>query len=111
MCDSIYIVPSAPKMPVPVLIFQMGELVKYHQAALPFEYPHESAHTQLRRYCYQHMDMVFTRICLYDFHSLASLAYSPQYLSYCRFIFSVYDLPAIFRREHDMVLTPPLRMC
>ena len=47
MCHSIYIVPSAPKMPVPVLIFQMGELVKDHQATLPFEYPHEFAYTQL----------------------------------------------------------------
>ena len=77
ICDSIYVVTSAPKMPVPVLVFQIGELVKYHQAALPFEYPHEFAYTQLRRYCYQHMDMVFTRICLYDFHSLASLTYPP----------------------------------
>ena len=97
-------------MPIPVFVFQIGELVKYHQTALPFEYPLEFAYTHLRRNRYQHMDMVFTRICLYDFHSIASLAYPPQYISYPRFILPVYDLPAIFRRKVLLLLRLPVAL-
>ena len=35
----IHKMPSCPKVPVPVLILQVGMSVKYHQAALPFRYP------------------------------------------------------------------------
>lgn len=86
----IHVVPSAPKMPIPVLVFQVRKLVEYHQATLPFEYPLKFAYAQFRRDRYQLMDVIFTRVCFDNFYSVTPLAYSPQHLSYRRFIFSIY---------------------
>ena len=67
--------PPTPEMPVPVFIFQISKLVKYHQTAFPLQYTHKFWYALFRRYRYKHMYMVFTRICFY-FYPIASFAYT-----------------------------------
>ena len=66
----INIVFSCPKMPVSVLVFQIRMPVEYHQAVLPFEMPHGLCCTVFQRDTPQHMNVVWTRLCFYDFHAL-----------------------------------------
>ena len=46
----IHIISSAPKIPRPILVFQICMSVKYHQATLSLEESHELCCTQVRRY-------------------------------------------------------------
>ena len=67
---SINIVPSAPKVPVTILVLQVCVSVKYHQTALSFQVTHYLCNTLLRRYRQKHMNMVGTRFCFYYFNTL-----------------------------------------
>ena len=40
ICDSVHIVSSTPKLPIPVLEFHVAPSLIYHQTALPFQIPH-----------------------------------------------------------------------
>ena len=102
----IHKIPSCPKVPVPVLILQVGMSVKYHQAALSFQVSHNLGYAVLRRDAYQHVDVVWACLCFYDFYALL-LAQLPQYNPYVLFYLSIYLHPSIFRRKHHMVLTSP----
>ena len=37
----IYVISTAPKMPIPILILQIRMPIKYHQTALTFQIPHK----------------------------------------------------------------------
>lgn len=57
-------------------------------------------------YLYQHMDMVRTRLCLYDRYSFP-FAQLSQYFSCCLFLFPIKHLPPVLWRKHDMVFAIP----
>ncbi len=48
---------------------------------------------------YEHMDMIFARLCFYDFHSSIL------------FDFSVYYLSPILGGKHNIIFSFPLRVC
>ena len=62
------VVSSALKLPVSVFVFQIGVPLKYDQTTLSLEKTYETGYTHLRRYLYQHMNMVGAYLCLYYFH-------------------------------------------
>ena len=55
ICDNAYIIPSTPKVPIPVLVFQIGKLIKDHQTALPFEDSRKFAYAHFWRDRHQHV--------------------------------------------------------
>ena len=81
--DCADIVPTAPEMPVPVLVFQVRVPVENHQGTLSLQIPHELRHTQVRRYAQKHVDMVGTCLRLMNLN-LLQVAQLPQYPSYVR---------------------------
>ena len=99
----IHKIPSCPKVPVPVLILQVGVSVKYHQAALSFQVSHNLGYAVLRWDAYQHVDVVWACLCFYDFYALL-LAQLPQYNPYVLFYLSINLHPSIFRRKCNAVL-------
>ena len=103
------LVPSAPKFSVPVLVFQLAELLIQHRTAFPFQIPHKVRHRDLRRYLHKQMDMVGARFRFYDPYPFP-LAQLPQYLPYCRFLFFVKYFPTVLWRKHDMIFAIPSRM-
>ena len=66
----VYVVPSAPELPVSILIFQFRILFVNHQAALPFQIPHKTRYAYLRRYLQEHMHMIRAHLNFYNFHVL-----------------------------------------
>ena len=54
----------------------------------------------------EHMDMIWTRLCLNNFYSLLLTQFS-QYDAFILFDCTIYLHPAIFRRKYNMVLTSP----
>ena len=64
----IYIVSSAPEMPVAIFVLQIGVPVEDHQRALPFQIPHKLYYTQIRRYLHKHVYVVGTCFCFDDIY-------------------------------------------
>ena len=104
----VYIIPSTPKLSIPILVFHISELLVDHQAALPFQISHKARHCYLRRYTYQHMYMISTYLCLMDFY-LLPFTQLPQYLSYRLSFLSKEYLPPILRCKHYMIFAIPFR--
>ena len=61
----VYLVTSAPKRSVAVLVFQICMPLMYEQTAFSFEKSHEAWYTHLGRYLYQHVDMSRAHFCFY----------------------------------------------
>ena len=72
----IYIISSAPKRPVSMLVFQVSMSLVYNPATFPFQKSHNARYAQLWRYFYQHMYMIGTYLCFYYCHSFPSTYFS-----------------------------------
>jgi hypothetical protein len=66
-------------MSISVLVFQIYVAVKYHQAAIPFQIPHNLALAVIRQNTYKHMYMIFSCLCFDYLYSL----YSHKLLNIC----------------------------
>ena len=97
-------------MPTPILVLQVGVPIKYHQRTLPFQVPHETRHTILRRNLHQQMDMIRLRTPFYDLNPFP-FAQVSQYLYDTFSQFVVNNLPAILRGEYDMLFAHPFCVC
>ena len=71
MCHCVYIIPSVPKVPVPILVFQVGIPLEYYHCALPFKVSHKVTHSYIWRYAYQHMYMIRHCMGFYYFYILS----------------------------------------
>ena len=76
----VHVVPTAPEFPVPVLVFQFRILFVNHQAAFPFEVPHETRYCYLWRYLYEHMHMIRTYLCFDNLDPSSSYTASSEFL-------------------------------
>ena len=56
-------------MSVSILVFQICVSVKYYKCTLSFQKSNKVTYSYIGRYTYQHMYMVYTRFCLYYFHT------------------------------------------
>ena len=106
----IYEVPSAPEIPAPVLVFQIGVPVKDHQTAFSLEISHKLCYTDVRRHTYQHMDMIRAGFCFDDFCPFLFTQLS-KYLAYIFSQFPVYFFPSVLWGENNVILAPVLGMC
>lgn len=75
----IYIISSTPKLAIPISIFHICKLIKYHQWAFPFQISHELRNAIFGWYTHQHMNMIWTCLGFNYFYTL-SLAENSQYL-------------------------------
>ena len=89
------IISSTPKMSIPVLVFHIRILFKYHQTTFSFEISHNLRNTILGWYRHKHMYMVFARFRFYDLDLLVLTQFSQHY-PYIRFDLSVDYLAAVF---------------
>jgi len=103
------VVALGPEVPASVVAFGIRVLAEDHEARLPFQVPHERRRARLRRYPHQHADVVRHRVGPDDLDALA-LAEPPDALPDVGPQFCIYRFSAIFRSEHDAVLTVPPRM-
>ena len=97
-------------MPIAELVLQVRMAVKDHQGTLPFQIPHETRYTHLRRDRHQHMHVVDLGIPLDDFHPFP-FAQILQYHHDTLFVLVVDHFPTLLGREHNMVLTHPFCVC
>ena len=57
-------------MTIAIFVFHIGILFIDHETAFPLQIPHYLRHTVLWWNTDKHMDMIFARLCFYDFYSL-----------------------------------------
>lgn len=105
----IHIISSTPKMSIPVLVFHIRILFKYHQTTFSFEISHNLRNTILGWYRHKHMYMVFARFRFYDLDLLVLTQFSQHY-PYIRFDLSVDYLAAVFWCKNYMVFAIPFCM-
>lgn len=67
--DCIYVVSPAPKMPVPIFVFQIRVPVEYHQGTFSLQIPYKLRYAEVRWDTHEHMDMIRARFRLYDLHA------------------------------------------
>lgn len=64
----VYVVTTAPELPVSVLEFQIAKLLIKHQAALSLQVPHKPRYTHVRRDFQKHMDVIHTAFRFQNIH-------------------------------------------
>lgn len=64
----VYVVTTAPELPVSVLEFQIAKLLIKHQTTFAFQIPHEARNTHLRRNFQKHMDVIHTAFRFQNIH-------------------------------------------
>ena len=102
----VNVVSSAPEMPVPIFVFQVGLSVKDHETALALEISHERCDTQVRRNLDQHVDVIWAAFGFHNPHTFPLTQFSEN-LSDISFDFSVNYLSAVLRRKDYVILAPP----
>lgn len=63
----------------------------------------------MRRYTYQHVNMIRVCFCLYNLNVLCFTQF-PEYLTYICLQFPIDLLTSVFRRKHYVIFTIPFRV-
>ena len=105
----IYKITSTPECPIPVFVLQIRMTLKNQQGAFSFEKAYKSGHTHLRWYLDQHVNVVGTHLCFYDFY-LFPCAKLSQYFSYLSPHISICYFSTILGCKRNVVFAIPARM-
>ncbi len=106
----IHIIAAVPEVSVPLLVLQIRMPVEDHQAALPFQVPHDFRYTVFRRDCYIQMDVIPQCRCFNDLNAFPTAQRSDNLPYICRYLL-INRLSSVLRREDDVVFTIPFCMC
>ena len=91
----IYIVPTAPEVPVPVLVLEICMTIENHQTTLALKVAHKLRNTILRRDCYIKVDMIGHCRCFDNLNALSGTQCTDNLTNVCRNL-AVDNLPAVF---------------
>ena len=103
------IVATAPKLPIPVLEFQLGKPLVQLQAAFPLQEALLAGNCELRGNFKQHVHMVGAHLRL-QYRNLLPFAKRTEYLSDLDALLPVKRLPPEFRSEDYVIFAVPARV-
>lgn len=90
----IDVVPSAPKLPVPVFEFQIPKLLVKHQTTFPFQISHKAGYAHFGRDLHKHMDMICAAFSLQNQYAFPLTLLSKN-ATYCSTLLSVEHLSSV----------------
>ncbi|GCR47868.1 hypothetical protein BvCmsHHNP033_01701 [Escherichia coli] len=103
----IDVVPSAPKIPVPVFEFQIPKLLVKHQTTFPFQISHKAGYVHFGRDLYKHMDIICAAFSFQNQYAFPLILLSKN-ATYCSTLLSIEHLSSVFWHKAESFSDPSL---